>query len=125
MKEWMKTHFGTEEIVTEPIKEDAAKKFDADKTPLDLLPFYALDGVGLVLAYGAKKYAAHNWRKGMAHSRLISAALRHIFAYARGEEFDQESGLSHLDHAACCLLFLSESVKRNYGSDDRYKEPKR
>lgn len=100
-----------------------AVKFDTTKNPLDLLSPVALEGVGLVLAYGAQKYSAHNWRKGMAWSRLIGAALRHLLAFTRGENLDPESGLPHLDHAACCLMFLSEYQKARLGTDDRWVQP--
>ncbi len=97
------------------------RKDDAEKPPLDLLPFDAIDGVGRVLAFGAKKYARHNWAQGMAWGRLAAAALRHLGAWLHGEDFDAESGLSHLDHAACCVLMLSALVKRRKGTDDRHK----
>lgn len=96
-------------------------KNDMGKTELALLPFEAVEEVGKVLTFGALKYEAHNWRKGMAWSRMLSAALRHIFAFARGEDLDPESGLSHLAHAACCILFLLSYTLNGGGHDDRYK----
>lgn len=101
---------------------DKAIKADADKIPLDLLPFAALNEVGKVLGFGAKKYAAHNWRAGLSWSRLIAAGLRHLFAFAAGENNDPETGLCHLAHAVCCLLFLLEYVVKGGGTDDRYKK---
>jgi len=85
--------------------EDGAQKFDDKKNRLDLLPFEALEEIGWVMTYGAKKYAPHNWRKGMATERVIGAALRHIFSWAKGDKIDPESGRSHLAHAVCMLLF--------------------
>jgi hypothetical protein len=73
-----------------------------------------------VLTFGAKKYAAHNWRKGIVYSRLFDALQRHLWAWWSGEEIDPESGESHLDHAACCLMFLRELSLRPE-LDDRYK----
>lgn len=84
---------------------NSATKYDTDKNRLELLPFEALEEVGWVMTYGAKKYAAHNWRKGFTIPRVLGAALRHIFAYLRGETRDPESGHSHLAHACCMLLF--------------------
>lgn len=84
---------------------DSALKYDDGKPPHELLPFEALESVSAVLAYGAKKYAAHNWRKGLGRARLCGAALRHVFSYLRGVDNDPESGLPHLAHAACCILF--------------------
>lgn len=97
------------------------RKDDAGKPPLDLLPFDALEGVGAVLAFGAKKYARHNWALGMEWGRLAAAALRHLGRWLCGEDRDAESGLPHLDHFACCALMLSALVRRGVGTDDRHK----
>jgi hypothetical protein len=96
-------------------------KADAEKTMLALLPFEALEEVGKVMTFGAKKYAAHNWRGGFLYSRLISAGLRHFFSFIKGEDNDPETGLSHLAHAICCLLFLLTQVLKGTGTDDRYR----
>ena len=99
-------------------------KHDKDKVRLDLLSPLWLNGVGQVLTFGAKKYAAHNWRKGLERSRLIGASLRHILAYLGGEDRDPETGLLHLFHASCCLMFASELHFTKPNTDDRYKERK-
>lgn len=96
-------------------------KHDAGKPRMDLLPPEALREIAVVLALGAEKYDAHNWRKGFAYSRLIAAALRHVFSWVGGENTDPESGKSHLAHAACCLLFLITFEVTKAGSDDRYR----
>ncbi len=64
---------------------------------------------------------AHNWRGGITYSRLIGAALRHIFAILRGEDLDPESGLPHVHHASCCLMFLSAMMSHRKDLDDRWK----
>jgi hypothetical protein len=97
-----------------------AVKHDGAKPELALMSSAALNGLGIVLTYGAKKYAADNWRLGMRWRRLISAGLRHLLAFSDGEDIDPESGLPHLDHAACCLHFLSEYQKKHRGEDDRH-----
>ena len=98
-----------------------ALKFDQDKLPLHLLSTEAMNQTAAVLAFGAQKYAAHNWRKGFAWSRPLAAAMRHITAFNAGEDKDPESGLSHLAHAACCIMFLLEFEKTHQELDDRYK----
>lgn len=98
-----------------------ALKFDQEKVAVELLPMVALVEVSRVLTYGAKKYAVHNWRKGLLWSRLLGGALRHLFAWATGEDEDPETGISHLAHAACCVLFLLEFTKAGGGTDDRWK----
>lgn len=100
----------------------SALKFDDGKLPLDLLPFEALEEITLVLKHGKEKYGAHNWRSGFTYSRPFSAILRHLFAYWKGEDLDKDSGLHHLAHAGCELLFLLSFVKTKTGVDDRYKE---
>jgi len=103
------------------VKLDAAVKFDVDKPRTDLFSEPALYGLAKVLGFGAKKYAADNWRKGLEWRRCIGAAFRHLLAFSAGEDIDPESGLPHIDHAMCCLMFLSEYQKRGTGTDDRYK----
>ena len=98
-----------------------ALKFDQDKLPLHLLSTEAMNQTAAVLAFGAQKYAEHNWRAGFAWSRPLSAAMRHITAFNAGEDRDPESGLSHLAHAACCIMFLLEFEKTHPHLDDRYK----
>jgi hypothetical protein len=98
-----------------------ALKFDENKLPLHLLSTEAMNQTAAVLAFGAEKYAAHNWRKGFTWSRPLAAAMRHITAFNAGEDKDPESGLSHLAHAACCIMFLLEFEKTHKELDDRYK----
>lgn len=97
-------------------------KYDGDKPRMDLLDPYAIEQLSHVLTFGAKKYDAHNWRKGIAKGRLIAAALRHLFAYLRGEDKDPETGLSHAAHAMCCCMFLI-GLEHRADLDDRWKEP--
>lgn len=98
-----------------------ALKFDQDKLPLNLLSTEALNQTAAVLKFGAQKYAEHNWRKGFTWSRPLAAAMRHLTAFNDGEDKDPESGLSHLAHAACCIMFLLEFEKTHPELDDRYK----
>jgi hypothetical protein len=85
------------------------RKYDGGKAKLHLLPPKSILEVGKVLTYGAEKYDAENWRKvDDLQNRYTSAALRHIFAHIEGEDVDEETGLSHLAHAMCCLLFKLE-----------------
>ena len=94
-------------------------KADDGKLPYDLVPPDALEEIIKVLAFGAKKYAPRNWEKGMKWSRPFSALMRHMWAWWRGEHKDPETGISHLAHAGCCVLFLLAYEKRVLGEDDR------
>ncbi len=105
-------------------KKAQATKHDQEKIRVELLSPIWLFGVGRVLTFGAQKYAAHNWRKGLELSRVLGACLRHVLAFLGGEDRDPESGLPHLDHAGCCLMFARELWETRPDLDDRYKQPK-
>lgn len=82
-------------------------KFDAEKMDWSLLPIESVEEVVKVLMFGAQKYAPDNWKNVPDHKRrYYNAAMRHITAWKKGEKVDKETGISHLAHATCCLLFL-------------------
>lgn len=99
------------------------QKFDQDKPRMDLLDAYAIEELAKVLTFGAKKYAPHNWRKGIVLSRLLAASARHLFAIMRGEDVDEETGLAHAAHLMCCAMFLIWTMKNLPAMDDRWKTP--
>lgn len=84
----------------------AGAKYDADKPQWALLPYDAINEIVKVLDYGAKKYAARNWEAGIAWSRVFSALMRHAWKWRQGENKDEETGISHLAHCGCCIVFL-------------------
>lgn len=96
-------------------------KHDSEKNRIELIPYEAIEQIGLALTFGAKKYDDNNWRQGFKYSRLTGALLRHTFAWAAGQDKDPESGLSHLAHAGACLSFLIAHEQLGYGEDDRVK----
>ena len=97
-------------------------KYDQEKPDISLLSATAIFKISEVMTYGKKKYAAHNWRNGLSYSRLLSAALRHVFAYIGGESNDPETNISHLAHACCCLMMVLEFESTKPELDDRYKK---
>lgn len=96
-------------------------KHDEDKAPLDLIPPEAIEDEAKVWGFGAKKYGRYNFRNGIAYTRLIAAALRHLFALLKGEDNDPESGLPHESHVRCCMGMLAVMKKTRPDLDDRYK----
>lgn len=96
---------------------------DSDKPNVSLLPSKPLVGAAKVLTIAAKngKYELHNWRKGIAFSRLYAAALRHMLKFNDNIDLDEETGLSHIHHAICNLMFLAEMWETRKDLDDRYK----
>jgi hypothetical protein len=83
-------------------------KYDDGKLRWDLLPIEEVEDVVKVLTFGANKYAPENWKlvKG-ARWRYLAAAFRHIKAWMVGKRLDDETGFTHLAHAATNLLFLA------------------
>ena len=95
-------------------------KFDAGKNRLELLPIISIVETGKVMSYGATKYAESNWASGdPSWSRYYAALQRHLFLWACGEDSDDDTGLNHLAHAACNVLFLLYFVLTGTGVDDR------
>lgn len=84
-------------------------KYDGEKPKVGLVPPLALLEVAKVLTFGAKKYSPNNWKKiEDLQSRYTDASLRHILDHMLGIDLDEESGLDHLAHAICCLMFKLE-----------------
>lgn len=100
-------------------KYTEAKKFDNKKVRTELLPIFALESIAGVFTFGAEKYEAWNWTKGLKYSRIYGALLRHLFAWYKGEDKDKESGESHLFHAGCCIMMLIETEEFRKDLDDR------
>ncbi len=96
-------------VIPDGFDPAVAFKDDGKKVDFTLLPYRPLSEIAEVLQFGVGKYARNNWRKGFAHERLLAAALRHLLAYNEGEDNDPETGINHLAHAGCMLLFLMET----------------
>jgi hypothetical protein len=87
---------------------------------MDLIPWSAVMDVSEVYAFGATKYADHNWRRGYAWSLSYGALLRHLAAWIDGEDRDPESGLSHVAHAGFHCLALLTFARECPDLDDRF-----
>ena len=94
-------------------------KFDDEKIRYELLDPLLLEGIAKVLTFGSKKYSDHNWIKCNSVMRYFGAIMRHLWAWARGEDLDPETNIHHLYHAGCCLMFMCGLLMRNKESDDR------
>lgn len=97
-------------------------RFNQDKAPYELIPLHLLETTARVFGYGAKKYAAWNWAKGMPFSVVIGCLKRHLAAIERGEDIDPESGLPHIGHLMCNALMLQHYMDSFPEGDDRPKK---
>jgi hypothetical protein len=90
------------------------------KTPLSLIPSYAMEQTAWVHKLGAEKYGLFNWRDtGVCASTYVNAIMRHLNAWRDGETLDPESGISHLAHIACSCNILMDADYCNKLQDDR------
>jgi hypothetical protein len=84
-----------------------------------LLTLEDLSDSTFVWAYGAEKYAAFNWAKGMKWSIPLACISRHVQAILGGEITDPESGCSHWCHVVCNILILEHYENFYQEGDDR------
>jgi hypothetical protein len=93
-------------------------KYDEGKLHWELLPMDCVEDVVKILTFGSKKYGPNNWQEvDNANDRYYAALMRHLTANRKGEVLDEESGLSHLAHAMCNVVFLLWLEKHKDGKD--------
>ena len=100
--------------------QDKALRYNNDKIRYDLIEDRALEELAKVFTFGANKYAANNWLKGLPYSNFNASAKRHVAAFKKGEDYDKESGLHHLAHAAWNYLAIVSFSKLKPHLDDRF-----
>lgn len=109
--------------MNEPINGDTTgcggKRYNTGKLEWHLLPLETLKDTVKVLMFGKKKYGEGNWQKGMSWLIVYDCAMRHLQAWREGEDIDSESGLSHLSHILCNIIFLIWYNLNGKGKDDR------
>lgn len=94
-------------------------RYNEGKLRYDLLEPYAIEELVKVFTRGAEKYAPRNWEKGMDWSKMLASLKRHIAEWEKGDDFDKESGLYHMAHAAWNALALVSFYKIAPQFDDR------
>lgn len=95
---------------------DSGAKLDAGKNRLGLVLgdfARALEEVGQVGSFGAKKYSDGGWVEvPNGIDRYHDALYRHLLAYAKDDLRDADSGLLHLSHACWNLLAVLDLTLR-------------
>lgn len=102
----------------ESLRKDALR-YNEGKVQWSLVSFKDIEEIPRVLEFGAKKYSRDNWKKGMPVTEMCDSLLRHVIAFASGEDIDPESGLSHLGHIGCNIMFINHTLKNHPEKDDR------
>jgi hypothetical protein len=100
-------------------RDKQALRYNQDKLQWSLVDFDSLEGMVKVLEYGAAKYAPNNWKKGMPVTKVTESLMRHLFAFAKGEDVDAESGCRHISHVMCNVMFLEYILREKPDYDDR------
>lgn len=96
-----------------------ATRYNEGKIKWSLVSWRALIPMVQVLMFGAQKYEAHNWKKGLNYTEICESLQRHLNAFLEGEDYDKESKLSHLGHILCNAMFLSYMFLFRKDMDDR------
>ena len=79
--------------------------------PSSVYDLRAFEDMAKVLDYGAKKYSRDNWKKGYINKFSAADSLyRHLRQLIIGEKYDEESGLSHIGHIMCNIMFLTNDL---------------
>ena len=99
-------------------------RFNEGKLRWSLVDFESLEDMVKVLEFGANKYSEENWKKGLKWREVIESMLRHIIAFLRGEDYDKESGISHIGHIMCNAMFIAYMFKNRKDLDNRFKTNK-
>ena len=90
------------------------------KPSLAFIPSGMLFPLAQVMQLGAKKYGLLNFRKTPVRWTVYyNAAMRHLLQAIDGEDFDAESGQSHLAHVAACVGIMLDAEACGTLIDDR------
>lgn len=98
---------------------EAGLRYNKNKLRYDLLDPYAVEQLVKVFTLGATKYAPRNWEKGMSWTSVVASLKRHVAEFEKGNDFDDESKLYHMAHAAWNAMCLVSYYKMAPTFDDR------
>lgn len=103
--------------MTNPKDAEAQTK---GKTRLDLLEPVANKDTADAMAFGADKYGIRNYTVVPIRLRVYLAAIqRHLDAIKDGEDFDEDSGVSHWGHIGANVHVFLGAAAAGQVIDDR------
>lgn len=103
-----------------PMDTNPKKQFGDKSIPLNLWPALASAYGALGLYNGKLKYGANNFKATPVEASVyISAAKRHLEAWAEGEEFDPADGVPNLGGVLANIAILLEARAEGTLIDDR------
>jgi dATP/dGTP diphosphohydrolase, N-terminal len=98
---------------------EVGDRYNKGKLPYDLVPPIVEEALAQILLFGANKYSARNWEKGMPYSVSYSSLMRHLRAWWQGEELDPESRKPHTWHVLWNIMAIVEMERRLKDGDLR------
>ena len=102
--------FGVLDVLEKPQPEQA-KRYNEGKPQWSLVNYKSLEPMGRVLEFGCEKYDRDNWKKGMPTHKILESMQRHLAALMDGEQFDSETGISHMGHIQANAMFYNYHTK--------------
>ena len=101
------------ELSVDCVKAAASKNVDISYIPafegIPHLHARFIAEMARVLAYGAQKYGVDNWKnapESEARDIYLNALIRHVLAYAKGNQHNYVEGQYHLAQIAVNAMFL-------------------
>lgn len=90
-------------------------RYNEGKPKWSLVHYQSLEPMIRVLEFGANKYGVGNWQKGLNKKEILESLQRHLAALMDGEEFDSETGISHMGHIQCNAMFYNymDRIEKN------------
>lgn len=106
------------------LNPEKALHYSTGKPGVDQIPPEILFELGQVFSYGERKYARDNWKKGNNWHEFAGSAMRHLYNFLLGQNFDPESGLPELAMAMWNLMALRYYQIHGLGTDTRAPNPR-
>lgn len=104
---------------------EQAKRFNKGKPKLSYMLDFpnAIESHARICEGGAKEYGRDNWKRGLPFRDVLDSALRHLLAFAKGQDRDEKSGELHLGHAMWNVMAIIEYMQTHPEMDDRNTVP--
>ena len=98
-----------------------ALRYNEGKPKWSLVHYDSLIPMIRVLEFGAEKYEKENWKKELDLKEILESMQRHLAKLMDGEEFDSESGISHMGHIQCNAMFYNFHKERVKNKKAKFK----
>lgn len=91
------------------------------KPRVSLVPWEAVKAISRAREYGVNKYGEDNYSEVQVRD-VLEASIRHIYKFLYEDLVDDESGLSHLDHAITSLAIAIDNINNTNKSNKGWRD---